>query len=138
MKKIERTTDNPLSVRLNQLMETRGISKSDMARICGVTPQSVNGWYARGSIGKESAMKLSDALSVSIAWILGESDENASINDAILPRPELTNREKILLELFNELPNSEADDLIKNLEEKKRHYDNLLEELLHKRQNKKA
>ncbi|MEQ1967232.1 helix-turn-helix domain-containing protein [Xenorhabdus nematophila] len=137
MKK-EHMNNNPLSVRLDQLMETRGISKSDMAKICNVTPQSVNGWYVRGSIGKKSAMKLSDSLGVSVAWILGESDEDASINDAILPRPELTNREKILLELFNELPDSEADLLLKNLEEKKRHYDKLLEELLHKRKQKKA
>ncbi|WP_099133203.1 helix-turn-helix domain-containing protein [Xenorhabdus ehlersii] len=129
---------NPLSVRLDQLIKTRGISKSDMAKICGVTPQSVNGWYTRGSIGKESAMKLADSLGVSVAWLLGESDENVNINDAILPRPELTNRERILLELFNELPDEEADLLLKNLEEKKRHYDGLLEELLHKRRQKKA
>ncbi|AWK43134.1 MULTISPECIES: hypothetical protein [Photorhabdus] len=50
----------------------------------------------------------------------------------------LTPKQKVLLELFDELPDSDADDLIKNLEDKKRHYDNLLEELLHKKRQKKA
>ncbi|MCW7764223.1 hypothetical protein [Photorhabdus luminescens] len=50
----------------------------------------------------------------------------------------LTPKQKVLLELFDELPDSDADDLIKNLEDKKRHYDNLLEELLHKKKQKKA
>lgn len=50
----------------------------------------------------------------------------------------LTPRQKVLLELFDALPDSEADALIKNLEEKKQHYDKLLAELLHKKQQKKA
>ncbi|SCZ55679.1 MULTISPECIES: hypothetical protein [Photorhabdus] len=50
----------------------------------------------------------------------------------------LTPKQKVLLELFDKLPDSDADDLIKNLEDKKRHYDNLLEELLHKKKQKKA
>ncbi|MCK3667558.1 hypothetical protein [Photorhabdus noenieputensis] len=50
----------------------------------------------------------------------------------------LTPKQKVLLDLFDELPDSDADDLIKNLEDKKRHYDNLLEELLHKKRQKKA
>lgn len=136
MKKNKIVARNPLAERLDKLIELKSISKSDMAKICEVTPQSVNGWYTRGSIGKESAIKLAEHLDVSVAWILGEGD--ASIDSIELPKPELTERERILLQLFNELPDSEADKLLQTLEEKKRHYDRLLEELLVKKKQSSA
>ncbi len=128
---INKNTNNPLSERLNKLIEVKSITKSYMAKICGVTPQSVNGWYIRGSIGKESAIKLADHLNVSVAWILGEGD--ASIDDLDLPKPELSEKEKLLLKLFNELPESESNELLKTLTEKKYYYDKLLKELLQKK-----
>ncbi|HGJ5882419.1 helix-turn-helix domain-containing protein [Arsenophonus nasoniae] len=133
---INKNTNNPLSERLNKLIEVKSITKSDMAKICGVTPQSVNGWYIRGSIGKESAIKLADHLNVSVAWILGEGD--ASIDDLDLPKPELSEKEKLLLKLFNELPESESNELLKTLTEKKYYYDKLLKELLQKKNINKS
>ncbi|QBY43216.1 helix-turn-helix domain-containing protein [Arsenophonus nasoniae] len=135
-KMINKNTNNPLSERLNKLIEVKSITKSDMAKICGVTPQSVNGWYIRGSIGKESAIKLADHLNVSVAWILGEGD--ASIDDLDLPKPELSEKEKLLLKLFNELPESESNELLKTLTEKKYYYDKLLKELLQKKNINKS
>ncbi|MDR5611277.1 MULTISPECIES: helix-turn-helix domain-containing protein [unclassified Arsenophonus] len=133
---INKNTNNPLSERLNKLIEVKSITKSDMAKICGVTPQSVNGWYIRGSIGKESAIKLADHLNVSVAWLLGEGD--ASIDDLDLPKPELSEKEKLLLKLFNELPESESNELLKTLTEKKYYYDKLLKELLQKKNINKS
>ncbi|MFS1584125.1 MAG: transcriptional regulator [Candidatus Arsenophonus phytopathogenicus] len=133
---INKKTNNPLSERLNKLIELKSITKSDIAKICGVTPQSVNGWYIRGSIGKESAIKLADNLSVSVAWILGEGD--ASADDLDLPKPELSEKEKLLLKLFNELPESESNELLKTLTDKKYYYDELLTELLQKKNIKKS
>ncbi len=135
-KMINKNTNNPLSERLNKLIEVKSITKSDMAKICGVTPQSVNGWYIRGSIGKESAIKLADHLNVSVAWLLGEGD--ASIDDLDLPKPELSEKEKLLLKLFNELPESESNELLKTLTEKKYYYDKLLKELLQKKNINKS
>lgn len=135
-KMINKKTNNPLSERLNKLIELKSITKSDMAKICGVTPQSVNGWYIRGSIGKESAIKLADYLNVSVAWILGEGDD--SVDDLDLPKPELSEKEKLLLRLFNELPESESNELLKTLTEKKYYYDKLLTELLQKKNINKS
>ncbi|MCW7549228.1 helix-turn-helix domain-containing protein [Photorhabdus sp. APURE] len=122
--------------RLNELMDQQGISKADMARIAGVSPQAVNNWFNRGDIGKRSAQKLAQYVGVSVDWILGDNEANGP-SDNVQERP-LSQQEKILLELFNELPASEADKFIKALEDKKRYYDTLLDELLHKRQNKKS
>lgn len=54
------------------------------------------------------------------------------------PLANLTPRQKILLELFEELPDSEADNLLKTLEEKKQYYDHLYRELDNKRKSNKA
>jgi transcriptional regulator with XRE-family HTH domain len=123
-----------VSARLNELMDQQGISKADMARIAGVSPQAVNNWFNRGDIGKRSAQKLAQHAGISVDWILGNDDVDGPNG---IPERSLSPRERILLELFNELPASEADQLLKTLEEKKRYYDTLLDELLHKRQNKK-
>lgn len=63
--------DNPQVQRLNEIIEQKRISKADIARICGVSSQSVNNWFVRGAIGKSSAIKLADALGVSLEWVLG-------------------------------------------------------------------
>lgn len=47
--------NNQLIARLEEITQ-RGISKADMARIAGVTPQAVNGWFKKGVISKKSAI----------------------------------------------------------------------------------
>ncbi|MCS5946282.1 helix-turn-helix domain-containing protein [Klebsiella variicola subsp. variicola] len=41
-----------------------------MARIAGVTPQAVNGWFKKGVISKKSAIALAEAANVSVTWLL--------------------------------------------------------------------
>lgn len=95
MKEKTHQVDHPQVKRLNEIIEQKGISKSDMARICGVSAQSVNNWFVRGTIGKSSAIKLADALGVSLAWLLGQDvDEDAGLKPLELQ----------MLELFRRLP----------------------------------
>ena len=57
--------------RLEELNE-KGFSKTEMARICGVSKQVVSGWFKTGRISKTSALTLADAVGVSVPWLLGE------------------------------------------------------------------
>ena len=98
MRKNTHQTDNPQVRRLNEIIEKKRISKADIARICGVSTQSVNNWFVRGAIGKSSAIKLADALGVSLEWVLGQ-DVDA--------KDGLRHDERRLLELYNQLPNEE-------------------------------
>ena len=98
MRKNTHQSDNPQVHRLNEIIEMKRISKADIARICGVSSQSVNNWFVRGAIGKSSAIKLADALGVSLEWVLGQ---DVDANDGLRPD------EKRLLELYNQLPNEE-------------------------------
>ncbi|UMB78841.1 helix-turn-helix domain-containing protein [Dickeya fangzhongdai] len=103
MKENAHQTEHPQVKRLTELMDLKGISKAEMARIAGVSPQSVNNWFNRGTIGKSSALKLAETLGVSVAWLLGEEvdEENG-----------LKAREREMLQLFRQLPEAEQDKMI--------------------------
>ncbi|MGS0636437.1 helix-turn-helix domain-containing protein [Citrobacter sp. VF227] len=98
MKEKTHQINHPQVQRLNEILELKNLTKSDMARICGVSAQSVNNWFVRGTIGKSSAIKLADALGVSLEWVLGqEVDEKDG----------LKSDERRLLELYRQLPGDE-------------------------------
>lgn len=103
MRKTTHQADNPQVLRLNEIIEQKRISKADIARICGVSSQSVNNWFVRGAIGKSSAIKLADALGVSLEWVLGQDVDS---KDGLRPD------ERRLLELYNQLPNEEEQQNI--------------------------
>ncbi|HBR0945776.1 TPA: helix-turn-helix domain-containing protein [Klebsiella pneumoniae] len=103
MRKNTHQADNPQVLRLNEIIEQKRISKADIARICGVSSQSVNNWFVRGAIGKSSAIKLADALGVSLEWVLGQDVDS---KDGLRPD------ERRLLQLYNQLPNEEEQQNI--------------------------
>ncbi|EBB1382445.1 helix-turn-helix domain-containing protein [Salmonella enterica] len=98
MKEKTHQINHPQVQRLNEILELKKLTKSDMARICGVSAQSVNNWFVRGTIGKSSAIKLADALGVSLEWILGQEVDE---------RDGLKADERRLLELYRQLPDDE-------------------------------
>lgn len=112
--------------RLNELIKTKGISKAEMARIAGVSPQSVNGWFKKGYIGKNSALLLAERLGVSVAWILGEGDDSST---------GLNERQVRLLDLFAQLPEVEQENMIAAFEMRLKELDDFTEKYL-KRRNK--
>ena len=64
--------------RISSAMKDRGITKADLARICNVSPSSVQKWEAGGNISLEPALHLENALGISA----GELMPRATPNDA--------------------------------------------------------
>ncbi len=89
--------------RLTEITE-RGVTKADMARIAGVTPQAVNGWFKKGVISKKSALAIADAVGISVAWLLGEG---VGEKDGLKPD------EQRLLELYRQLPEEEQQNMLR-------------------------
>ena len=89
--------------RLTEITD-RGVTKADMARIAGVTPQAVNGWFKKGVISKKSALAIADAVGISVAWLLGE---NVNEKDGLKPD------EQRLLELYRQLPEEEQQNMLR-------------------------
>ncbi|MFS4722922.1 helix-turn-helix domain-containing protein, partial [Klebsiella pneumoniae] len=89
--------------RLTEITD-RGVTKADMARIAGVTPQAVNGWFKKGVISKKSALAIADAVGISVAWLLGED---------VGEKDGLKTDEQRLLELYRELPEEEQQNMLR-------------------------
>ncbi|MCI1898749.1 MAG: helix-turn-helix domain-containing protein [Enterobacter sp.] len=104
MKEKTHQINHPQVQRLNEVLELKNLTKSDMARICGVSAQSVNNWFVRGTIGKSSAIKLADALGVSLEWLLGQ---DVGEKDGLKPD------EQRLLELYRQLPTEEQQNMLR-------------------------
>ncbi|NIG76749.1 helix-turn-helix transcriptional regulator [Klebsiella sp. Ap-873] len=109
MKSTDAESNNKLAERLNEILHQRRISKVELANIAGVSPQSVNGWFKKGTISKSSAMKLAAAFDVPVTWLFGE-DENASKSD------ELTDEEQRLLAVFRKLHGVERQNMLETWE----------------------
>ncbi|ENQ3207316.1 helix-turn-helix domain-containing protein [Enterobacter hormaechei] len=124
MKEKTHQIDHPQVLRLNEIIERKGISKADMARICGVSAQSVNNWFVRGTIGKSSAIKLADALGVSLAWLLGQ---NVGESDGLKPD------EQRLLELYRQLPEEEQQNMLRIFSLRLKELDELYEKYMKSR-----
>lgn len=114
------STDSQLVSRLTELTD-RGISKADMARIAGVTPQAVNGWFKKGVISKKSAMAVAEVAGVSVAWLLGETvDEGSGLKP----------KELQMLELFRQLPEAEQERMIDLFQLRLKEIDDYVEKYL--------
>ena len=122
MKKTEEL-NNQLVARLEEITR-RGISKADMARIAGVTPQAVNGWFKKGVISKKSAIAIADAANVSVTWLLGEK---VSEDSGLKPN------ESTMLRLFRQLPESEQKKMINTFEMRLMEIDDYVERYLRSR-----
>ena len=116
--------NHPQVQRRNEILELKNLTKSDMARICGVSAQSVNNWFVRGTIGKSSAIKLADALGVSLEWILGQE---VGEKDGLKPD------EQRLLELYRQLPVEEQQNMLRIFAIRLKELDELYEKYMSRR-----
>lgn len=112
--------NNQLVARLEQISQ-RGISKADMARIAGVTPQAVNGWFKKGVISKKSAIAIAEAANVSVTWLLGEK---VSEDSGLKPN------ESKMLNLFRQLPEAEQERMIDTFALRLKEIDDYVEKYL--------
>ncbi|HEJ7270072.1 TPA: helix-turn-helix domain-containing protein [Serratia marcescens] len=112
--------DSTLFERLTELTK-RGFSKSEMARIADVTPQSVNGWFKKGVISKKSAIAIAEATGVSVAWLLGDNVEESS---------GLNPDEMELLKLYRQLPEVEQKNMMAVFSARLKEIDDYVEKYL--------
>ncbi|EPP7681206.1 helix-turn-helix domain-containing protein [Yersinia enterocolitica] len=126
--------------RIGKLLQEKGWGQSDLAQRIGVSPQTVQQWVSGKSTPKPKNLdKLSEVTGLPVHWFLMDINPNEKADPVILKEgDELTPRQKILLDLFEALPSSDADEIMTTLEEKKRYNDILFEELASKRGLKKA
>lgn len=99
----DNTLTNGLISRLTELNK-KGFSKTEMARVAGVSKQAVSSWFKTGRISKSSALAIADAAGVSVPWLLGE---DVGEKDGLKPD------EQRLLELYRQLPEEEQQNMLR-------------------------
>lgn len=116
----------PASGLISRLEElnNKGFSKTEMARITGVSKQAVSGWFKTGRISKASALALADAVGVSVPWLLGE---DVSEKDGLKPD------EQRLLELYRQLPVEEQQNMLRIFALRLKELDALYEKYMSRR-----
>ncbi len=109
------------------------ISQATLSKQLGVSNAAISQWE-RGETEPrgQNLITLCNILGCSPEYLLQGKNSDALISVEALSST-LTNREKIFLQLFRELPDIEADELLKNLEDKKRYFDAVMTDLLKKR-----
>lgn len=123
------------------------LTQKELAKKVGVAHVTISQWE-RGDTSPrgDRLLSLAEALGCDAAWILrgihttGKDIPTIETTPAktSLTKEQLTFQETILLDLFSSLPESEQEQLIKTLEEKKEHYAKLLRELLTARDRKQG
>ncbi|HHG9944625.1 TPA: helix-turn-helix domain-containing protein [Yersinia enterocolitica] len=116
------------------------LTQKELAKRVGVAHVTISQWERDDTSPRgDRLFLLAEGLKCDPSWVLrGDLAHNPPQEEALLKSEQLTAKESVLLELFSSLPKSEQEQLIKTLEEKKQHYDQLLEELLNTKSRNKA
>lgn len=109
---------------LQRLLDSRfNGSQAEFARAIKRSPAQVNQWLnGYRTLGNAGARHIELTLALSAGWLDGATESSSEIS--------LSPYKRELLSLFDSLPQSEQDNLMNSLKEKKQYYDKRVEELL--------
>ncbi|ELR0533955.1 helix-turn-helix domain-containing protein [Escherichia coli] len=125
--------------RLQQVLQELNINQSELGRRLGVKPQSVQGWLKGVMPRLDKLEKLAELSQHPVHWFFMEEETlgdkmAVSSNDN---QPQLTEQQRKIISLLDELPQSDAEQIIRDMEQKRDFYKRKLEELL-RQKNKTA
>lgn len=126
-----KTLGQRIKARRNELK----LSQRNLASTLEIAHVSVSQWERDETRPNgDNLMGLARALSCEPSWLLEYSGDTPVAADKLPePVPVLSSRQKTLLHLFEELPDTEQDKLLETLQEKKQYYDKLFEQLARRR-----
>jgi Helix-turn-helix. len=108
--------------------------QAEIARRMKLTPKAVSKWFNGETIPRREKLKqLAMLIGTTTTYLLGDDEEENQITRYY---QELNPRQKIIIDLLDDLPDSETDELLKTLEEKKQKYNAIYEELDRKKKQK--
>ncbi|EKA6821767.1 helix-turn-helix domain-containing protein [Salmonella enterica] len=120
--------------RLIRALEEAGISQSELGRRVGVNSQSVSGWCNSGIIPrKEKLALLPEALGKPLYWFFMTDAEEKWLKETTESKTVLNDKQQRLLDVFDQLPESEQDRFITLANERLDELDKFMAEFLKKR-----
>lgn len=120
--------------RLIRALEEAGISQSELGRRVGVNSQSVSGWCNSGIIPrKEKLALLPKALDKPLYWFFMSDEEERWLKETTESKTVLNDKQRRLLEVFDQLPEVEQDRFIALANDRLDELDKFMAEFLKKR-----
>lgn len=120
--------------RLQRALDQAGISQSELGRRVGVNSQSVSGWCNSGIIPrKEKLAMFPEALGKPLYWFFMTDEEEQHLLAVTQSKTVLNDRQSKLLEVFDQLPESEQDRFISLANERLEELDRFMAEFLKRR-----
>lgn len=101
--------------RLQRVLNETGITQSELGRRVGATSQSVNGWCQSGILPRKDVLDLlPKATGKPLYWFFMEDGEEGDVPERPVQGESITlnDRQKRLLEVFDQLPTTEQDRFI--------------------------
>ncbi|WP_313708005.1 helix-turn-helix domain-containing protein [Atlantibacter hermannii] len=120
--------------RLIRALEEAGISQSELGRRVGVNSQSVSGWCNAGIIPrKEKLALLPEALGKPLYWFFMSDAEEKWIKEISESKTVLNDKQQRLLDVFDQLPESEQERFITLANERLEELDKFMAEFQKRR-----
>ncbi|ECC1584400.1 helix-turn-helix domain-containing protein [Salmonella enterica subsp. diarizonae] len=120
--------------RLQKAIDDAGISQSELGRRIGVNSQTVSHWCNAGIFPrKEKLVLLPDALGKPLYWFFMNDDEDEYLASITASKTVLNQKQRALLEVFDQLPESEQDRFIDLAKTRLEELDAFMAEFLRRR-----
>ncbi|QIK92046.1 transcriptional regulator [Salmonella enterica subsp. enterica serovar Adjame] len=125
--------------RLQRVLNETGITQSELGRRVGATSQSVNGWCQSGILPRKDILELlPKATGKPLYWFFMEDDEESDVPERLTQGgpTDLNDRQKRLLEIFDQLPTVEQDRFIELAGARLQELDDFMAEYQRRRKNR--
>ncbi|HGJ5854910.1 MAG TPA: helix-turn-helix domain-containing protein [Arsenophonus nasoniae] len=153
MKKNRTITDEDLlaAKKLKQIWDKNkkelGLTQDKAAELLGFSTQATVSHYLTGklALGVEAVLRFASLLKVRPEEIrpdmadLFSSIRNlpaSDMNDCYIEKNRLTKKQKLLIDLYNDLPESEAEKIINLMKSKKKYFEKIMKELTSKKMDR--
>lgn len=120
--------------RLLRALEEAGISQSELGRRVGVNSQTVSNWCNTGNFPRKEKLELfPQALGKPLYWFFMTDAEEELFKATTASKTVLNEKQKALLEVFDQLPEVEQDRFVDLASERLQELDKFMAEFLSKR-----
>ncbi|WP_368266036.1 helix-turn-helix domain-containing protein [Dickeya chrysanthemi] len=120
--------------RLQRALEEAGISQSELGRRVGVNSQTVSNWCNSGIFPRQEKLELlPQALGKPLFWFFMTDEEESSLEAVTSSKTVLSAKQSALLDVFDQLPESEQDRFIDLAKARLEELDKFMAEFLSRR-----
>ncbi|EPJ9037285.1 helix-turn-helix domain-containing protein [Serratia marcescens] len=121
-------------MRLQQVLDELGLNQSELGRRLGVKPQSVQGWLKGVMPRMDKLEALSEITGRPVYWFFLSPEDEEGLGSPAKEK-QLSDKQKELIDLFDQLPTQEQDNMIAAFSARLKELDSFVQQYLQRRKN---